>query len=57
MTKNRGSAEFNWTFPLPRLLYSTNTYGLFQNYFLDMEIVLIDYDRETNKSGLNLSFI
>jgi phospholipase A1 len=52
--KNRGSAEFNWTFPLPRLLYSTNTYGLFQ-VFSGYGNSLIDYDRETNKVGLGIA--
>lgn len=52
--KNKGSAEFNWTFPLPRLLYSTNTYGLFQA-FSGYGNSLIDYDRETNRVGLGIA--
>ncbi len=52
--KNKGSAEFNWTFPLPRLLYSTNTYGLFQ-LFSGYGNSLIDYDRETNRIGLGIA--
>jgi phospholipase A1/A2 len=52
--KNRGSAEFNWTFPLPRLFYSTNTYGMFQ-LFTGYGNSLIDYDRETNRVGLGIA--
>lgn len=51
---NRGSAEFNWTFPLPKLFYSTNTYGLFQ-IFSGYGNSLIDYDREVNKVGLGIA--
>jgi phospholipase A1 len=52
--KNKGSAEFNWTFPLPRIFYSTNTYGFFQA-FTGYGNSLIDYDRETNKIGLGIA--
>ena len=52
--KNKGSAEFNWTFPLPKLFYSTNTYGLFQ-IFSGYGNSLIDYDREVNKVGLGIA--
>ncbi len=52
--QNRGSTEFNWTFPLPRLFYSTNTYGLFQ-IFSGYGNSLIDYDREVNKIGLGIA--
>ena len=51
---NKGSAEFNWTFPLPKLFYSTNTYGLFQ-IFSGYGNSLIDYDREVNKVGLGIA--
>ena len=51
---NKGSAEFNWTFPLPRLLYSTNTYGIFQ-LFSGYGNSLIDYNRESNKVGLGIA--
>ncbi len=51
---NKGSAEFDWTFPLPKLFYSTNTYGLFQ-LFSGYGNSLIDYDREVNKVGLGVT--
>ena len=52
--QNKGSAEFNWTFLLPKLFYSTNTYGLFQ-IFSGYGNSLIDYDREVNKIGLGIA--
>ncbi len=52
--KNKGSAELNWTFPLPRLFYSTDTYGLVQ-IFSGYGNSLIDYDREVNKIGLGIA--
>ena len=52
--KNKGSAEFNWTLPLPKLFYSTNTYGIFQ-IFSGYGNSLIDYDREVNKVGLGIA--
>ena len=52
--KNRGSAEFNWTFPLPKFTYSTTTYGMFQIYS-GYGNSLIDYDREVNKVGLGIA--
>ncbi len=51
---NKGSVEFDWTFPLPKLFYSTNTYGLFQ-LFSGYGNSLIDYDREVNKVGLGVT--
>lgn len=51
---NRGSAEFNWTFPLPKFTYSTTTYGMFQLYS-GYGNSLIDYDREVNKVGLGIA--
>lgn len=39
---------------LPKLFYSTNTYGLFQ-IFSGYGNSLIDYDREVNKVGLGIA--
>ena len=52
---NKGSAELNWTFPLPEFLYTQNTYGLFQ-IFSGYGNSLIDYDREVHKVGLGIAF-
>lgn len=52
---NKGSAELNWTFPLPDFLYATDTYGIFQ-VFSGYGNNLIDYDREIHKVGLGIAF-
>lgn len=52
---NKGSAELNWTFPLPDFLYAANTYGIFQ-LFSGYGNNLIDYDREVHKVGLGIAF-
>ena len=52
---NKGSAELNWTFPLPEFLYATNTYGIFQ-VFSGYGNNLIDYDKEIHKIGLGIAF-
>ena len=52
---NKGSAEFNWTFPLPDFLYINNTYGIFQ-IFSGYGNNLIDYDTEVHKIGLGIAF-
>ena len=52
--ENKGSAEFNWTFPLPRLIYSTTTYGMFQA-FSGYGNSLIDYNREVNRVGFGIT--
>lgn len=52
---NKGSAELNWTFPLPNFLYATDTYGIFQ-VFSGYGNNLIDYDREIHKVGFGIAF-
>ena len=52
---NKGSAEFNWTFPLPDFLYINNTYGIFQ-IFSGYGNNLIDYDTEVHKIALGIAF-
>lgn len=52
--QNKGSAEFNWTFPLPKIKYSRSTYGMFQLYS-GYGNSLIDYDREVNRVGLGIA--
>lgn len=54
-SENKGSAEFNWAFPLPSFLSTNNSYGLFQ-VFSGYGNSLIDYDREVNKIGLGITF-
>ena len=53
--KNKGSAEFNWTFPLPDFLYLSNTYGIFQ-IFSGYGNNLIDYNTEVHRIGLGIAF-
>jgi phospholipase A1/A2 len=52
---NRGAAELNWTFPLPDIISSKNTYGLLQ-VFSGYGNSLIDYDQEIHKIGLGIAF-
>jgi phospholipase A1/A2 len=54
-SNNKGSAELNWTFPLPEFLSTNNSYGLFQ-IFSGYGNSLIDYDREVQKVGLGIAF-
>ena len=52
---NKGSAELNWSFPLPEFLSTKNSYGLLQLYS-GYGNNLIDYDKEINKIGLGIAF-
>ncbi len=52
---NKGAAELNWTFPLPKIFDSTNSYGLIQ-IFSGYGNSLIDYDREIHKIGFGIAF-
>lgn len=52
---NKGSAELNWTFPLPDFLSNLDSYGFFQ-IFSGYGNSLIDYDREVHKVGLGIAF-
>jgi phospholipase A1 len=52
---NKGSAELNWTFPLPSFMSTENSYGLVQ-VFSGYGESLIDYDREINKIGFGIAF-
>ena len=53
--QNKGAAELNWTFPLPEIFSTTNTYGLLQ-IFSGYGNNLIDYDKEIHKIGLGIAF-
>ena len=53
--ENKGSAELNWTFPLPEFLSNLDSYGFFQ-IFSGYGNSLIDYDREVQKVGLGIAF-
>lgn len=55
MDGNKGSAELNWTFPLPEFISTNNSYGIFQ-IFSGYGNSLIDYDREVQKVGLGIAF-
>ena len=52
---NKGSAELNWSFPLPEFLSTKNSYGLLQLYS-GYGNNLIDYDKEIHKFGLGIAF-
>lgn len=52
---NKGSAELNWSFPLPEFLSTKNSYGLLQLYS-GYGNNLIDYDKEIHKIGLGIAF-
>ncbi|RXJ87342.1 phospholipase A [Arcobacter sp. CECT 8985] len=54
-SNNKGSAEFNWTFPLPSFLDFANSFGYFQ-VFTGYGDSLIDYDRQINKIGFGIAF-
>lgn len=54
-SQNKGSAELNWTFPLPEFLSTNNSYGMLQ-IFSGYGNSLIDYDREIHKIGLGIAF-
>ena len=54
-SQNKGSAEINWTFPLPEFLSTKNSYGLI-NIFSGYADSLIDYDKEINKIGFGIAF-
>lgn len=53
--ENKGSAEFNWTFPLPDFLNFANSFGYLQ-IFSGYGDSLIDYDEEINKIGFGIAF-
>lgn len=53
--ENKGGAELNWTFPLPKIFDTTTNYGLIQ-IFSGYGNSLIDYDRETQKIGFGVAF-
>jgi len=52
---NKGAAELNWTFPLPDIISTSNSYGFLQ-LFSGYGESLIDYDREVNKIGFGIAF-
>ena len=52
---NKGSAELNWSFPLPEFLSTKNSYGLLQLYSWYGNN-FIDYDKEIHKFGLGIAF-
>jgi phospholipase A1/A2 len=52
---NRGAVQFDWSFPLPDIISSKNTYGLLQ-VFSGYGNSLIDYDQEIHKIGLGIAF-
>jgi phospholipase A1 len=52
---NKGSAELNWTFPLPEFLYLSDTYGIIQ-IFSGYGNNLIDYDNEVHTIGFGIVF-
>ena len=52
---NKGSAEVNWTFPLPEFLSASDTYGMLQ-IFSGYGNNLIDYDTEVHKIGFGIAF-
>ncbi|RXJ96158.1 phospholipase [Malaciobacter molluscorum] len=52
---NKGSAEFNWSFPLPSFLSFANTFGYLQ-VFTGYGNSLIDYDKHMNKIGIGIAF-
>lgn len=53
-SSNKGSAEFNWTFPLPKFMSEAKAYGFLQ-YFTGFGNSLIDYNKETNKIGFGIA--
>ena len=54
-SQNKGATELNWTFPLPELLSTSNSYG-FLKIFSGYGESLIDYNRENNKIGIGIAF-
>jgi len=54
-SRNKGATELNWTFPLPELLSTSNSYG-FLKIFSGYGESLIDYNRENNKIGIGIAF-
>ena len=52
---NKGSVEFNWTFPVPNILNEKNVFGYIQ-YFNGYGDGLIDYNHHSNKIGIGLAF-
>lgn len=52
---NRTSFEFNWAFPLPKLVSSSNSYGLIQ-IFKGYGNSLIDYNRNSSRVGFGIAF-
>ncbi len=52
---NRGAVQLDWTFPLPNVISSKNTFGLLQ-VFSGYGNSLIDYDQEIHKIGLGIAF-
>ncbi len=53
-SSNKGSAQLNWTFPLPSLKHFTRSYGFLQ-IFIGYGNSLIDYNHETNKIGFGIA--
>lgn len=51
---NMGSAELNWTFPLPDYFSSSDSYGFLQ-IFSGYGESLIDYDKENHKIGIGIA--
>ncbi len=54
-SKNKGSIDFTWNFPLPELLSTKNSYGML-NIFSGYGHSLIDYDKEINRIGFGIAF-
>lgn len=53
-SQNKGSAQLDWTFPLPSIFSSPNTYGFVQ-VFSGYGDSLIDYDEEVNRIGFGIA--
>ncbi len=51
---NKGSAQLNWTFPLPQFKHFPKSYGFLQ-IFSGYGNSLIDYNHETHKIGLGIA--
>ena len=52
---NKSSFEFNWAFPLPQIISSSNSYGLIQ-IFKGYGNSLIDYNRDSSRIGFGIAF-